>query len=69
MLDLSIRVEQHGPHIHTTYKAVENTTTTPAEKRAITDLLDTIQKLIAAKGGRGQFVQRDPQRDLGLPGN
>lgn len=61
MITLHVIAEQVGEHMTTTYHAEEDETSTPAEKVHVDLATNAIQKIIAEKGGTGEFIKREPE--------
>jgi hypothetical protein len=68
MITLRIIAEQVGEHMTTTYHAEMDATSTQAEKEHIDLATNAIQKMIADKGGTGEFIERKASNEADKSG-
>jgi hypothetical protein len=60
MIELSIQIQQVGSYLVMKYHSEENPTSTRPERNEVKTLLGYLQEKIAKDGGKGTFVENDP---------
>jgi hypothetical protein len=58
MTVLAVTFTQSGPDVIVAYRATETETSTPIESEMCERVLESIQKIIAERGGSGKFIEK-----------